>query len=97
MRGKSFLREFGLSKGDAYGEWVRAHISIFGKTLGFTLGSRRIITPRGGTVLTKLEEIIDPHMGPWDEVLLRNVFLPIDVKRIMQIPLHVEVVEDFVD
>ena len=31
----------------------------------------------------------------WDETLIRSVFSSVDVHRILQIPLHVEVVEDF--
>ena len=47
-------------------------------------------------MLTKVEEIIDPHTGQWDEALIHSVFFPVVVHRILQIPLHVEVVEDFV-
>ena len=46
-------------------------------------------------MLTKVAEIIDPHTGQWDEALLRSVFSPVDVDRILQIFLHVEAVEDF--
>jgi hypothetical protein len=31
---------------------------------------RRIITPRGEVVLTKVAEVIDPITGRWDEELL---------------------------
>ena len=47
-------------------------------------------------MLTKVEDIIDPHTGQWDEALLHSVFSPVDVHRILQIPLHVETMEDFV-
>ena len=47
-------------------------------------------------MLTKVEEIIDPHTGQWDEALIHSVFFSVDVHRILQIPLHVEAVEDFV-
>src|SRR3989337_2866167 len=58
--------------------------------------SRKIITPRGATLLSKVEDLIDPHSGQWDEELIRSIFNPVDVIRILQIPLRVEVIEDFV-
>lgn len=47
-------------------------------------------------MMTKVEELIDPHLGKWDELLMRDVFSPIDVQRILQISLNVQVIEDFV-
>src|SRR4051812_6511283 len=29
--------------------------------------NRKVITPRGATMLDKVEELIDPHTGQWDE------------------------------
>ena len=58
--------------------------------------SRKVITPRAGTMLTLVEEIIDPHTGQWDLDLIRSVFPPVDVAKIIQIPLRMEAVEDFV-
>ncbi|VAI15050.1 unnamed protein product [Triticum turgidum subsp. durum] len=50
--------------------------------------SRKTVTPRGATML--------PYTGQWDENLIRTVFWPVDVHRILQIPLRVQVMEDFV-
>ena len=47
-------------------------------------------------MLTKVEDIIDPHTGQWDAALLHSAFSPVDVHRILQIPLHVETMEDSV-
>ena len=47
-------------------------------------------------MLTKVEEIIDPHTGQWDEELIWSVFSPVDVNKILQIPLNVEALDDFV-
>lgn len=47
-------------------------------------------------ILTRAEELIDPHSGQWDEDLIRSVFSAVDVHRILRIPLRVEVVEDFI-
>ena len=49
--------------------------------------NRKIITPRGATMLSKVEELIDSYTGQWDETLIRDVFWPVDVHRILQIPL----------
>ena len=57
--------------------------------------TRKVITPRGDTLLGKVEGLIDPHTGQWDVDLIQSVFLPVDVHRILQIPLRVEVLEDF--
>ena len=36
--------------------------------------SRKVIIPRGQTLLSKVEELINPHIGQWDEELIRSVF-----------------------
>ena len=46
-------------------------------------------------MLRNVEELIDPHNGQWDEALIRDVFSPVDAYRILQIPLNVQVMEDF--
>ena len=58
--------------------------------------SRKVISPRGGVMLSKVQDTIDPHTGQWDEALIQSVFTPVDVSRILQIPLQVKVLEDFV-
>ena len=47
--------------------------------------SRRIMTVHGNQVLTKVSELISNVTGEWDEELLRDNFLLIDVERILQI------------
>lgn len=47
-------------------------------------------------MLRYVEELIDPHNGTWDEVLIGDVFSPVDAYRILQIPLNVQLVEDFI-
>jgi hypothetical protein len=58
--------------------------------------NRRIITPRGGGVYTKVSELIDPVTGAWDEELLRSLFFEVDVRRILEIPLHNQGFDDFI-
>ena len=58
--------------------------------------SKKVLTVRGNQVLTKVNELIDPITGEWDEMLIRENFWHIDAERILQIPLfHVET-EDYV-
>ena len=47
-------------------------------------------------MLSKVEELIDPYTWQWDESLIRDVFWQVDVHRILQIPLRVHLMEDFV-
>jgi hypothetical protein len=56
---------------------------------------RKIVTPRGECILTRVCELIDPVTGRWDDELLQSNFHPIDVERILQTPLNHNVFEDF--
>jgi hypothetical protein len=58
--------------------------------------SRKIITPRGNLVLTKLSGLIDPINRRWDEPMLRSIFYIVDVNRILKILLAVGMMEDFI-
>jgi len=49
--------------------------------------TRRPITPRGHTVLTKVSELIDPATGDWDRHMVQAVFWEEDWKRILSIPI----------
>ena len=49
--------------------------------------TRRPITPRGQTLLTKVSELIDPITGTWDRVLIEEVFWEEDWKCILSIPI----------
>ena len=48
------------------------------------------------TMLGRVEELIDLHSGQWDEELVRSIFSPVYVHRILQIPLQIEVMYDFI-
>lgn len=58
--------------------------------------SRKIIMPRGNRILSRVNELIDPISGTWDEVLIRDNFWDIDAERILQIPIFQHETEDFV-
>lgn len=57
---------------------------------------RKVITPRGQALLTRVNELIDPNSGTWDEALIRMIFSPVDARRILQIPLNHHAFEDFI-
>jgi hypothetical protein len=58
--------------------------------------NRKIITPRGALVYTKVSDLIDSVTQQWDEEVLRSLLSPVDVNRILQIPLHNRGFEDFI-
>jgi hypothetical protein len=39
--------------------------------------SRKVLTPRGNIVYTKVSELIDPDTRTWDEKLLTDLFLDV--------------------
>ena len=53
-------------------------------------------TPKGQMLLQTISDLIDPATRSWDEVLIRDVFNPIDMERILWIPLGEHLNEDFV-
>jgi hypothetical protein len=52
--------------------------------------TRRPITPRGRTLIQRVDELIDPVTESWDLQLLSQTFWEEDVKVIRTIPVHVE-------
>ena len=58
--------------------------------------SRKILTVRGNRVLSRVNELIDPYLGEWDEDLIRENFWPIDADRILQIPLYRQGTVDYI-
>jgi hypothetical protein len=49
---------------------------------------RKVLSPRGGAVYTKVSDLIDPITAQWDSDPLYSLFGDVDVHRILQIPLH---------
>jgi hypothetical protein len=58
--------------------------------------NRMIISPRGLGVLSKVADLIDTSTGTWDAELLRSLFLEVDVRRILEIPINVQGFDDFI-
>ena len=58
--------------------------------------TRQVITHRSGAIITRVNELIDPITEQWDEELIRSIFSPVDVGRILRIPLSHNGFEDFV-
>jgi hypothetical protein len=57
---------------------------------------RRVISARGGALLTKVTDLIEPVTGQWDATLLSDLFNPVDASRILKIPINNQGFEDFV-
>jgi hypothetical protein len=56
--------------------------------------SRKIETPRGNVICTTINALINP--GQWDEILINDLFHPLDVGLIMRITLSTHMQDDFV-
>ena len=54
------------------------------------------MTPRGNIVITRVSELINIDERQWDEQLIRDIFWPTDAQRILNIPLAMGMMEDFV-
>lgn len=50
--------------------------------------TRRPITPRGQTLLTNVEELMDPEMGRWDEQTVHDIFWEEDVLHTLATPMN---------
>jgi hypothetical protein len=57
---------------------------------------RRVLSPRGAAVYTRVSELISPITWQWDGALIRSLFQPLDVTRILQIPLHHQGFNEFI-
>ena len=60
------------------------------------LPDRMVITRRGGQLLSKVADLINPPNGEWAESLVNQTFWPIDARRILAIPLPAHDMTDFI-
>lgn len=51
--------------------------------------TRRPITPRGQSLVTRVSDLIDPVTGDWDHDLIKDIFWEQDVQDILAIPVHI--------
>jgi hypothetical protein len=58
--------------------------------------SRKIDTVRGQVIFKKVSDLIDPISGMWDEVLIRDIFNPLEAEKVLEIPLSQNLEDDFV-
>lgn len=49
---------------------------------------RQPCTPRGANLLTRVDELLDPSTGTWDEELVRDCFWKEDADLILSLPVH---------
>jgi hypothetical protein len=71
---KVFWRVSKLSIEVAYGEWEMGLKLIYGTTHGQNIPDGMVITPRGNIVLSKVEELISPITGDWDEDIVSSAY-----------------------
>ena len=58
--------------------------------------NRKVITPRGSNLISRVSYLIDPVTSNWDENLVTQMFLPVDAQRILAILLAQHDMLDFV-
>ena len=58
--------------------------------------NRKVITPKGQHLLSKVSDLIDPSSNRWDEDLIRQTLWPVDLQRVLAIPLPQFDMLDFV-
>jgi hypothetical protein len=63
-----------------------------------TSPSRKLLSRRGGIVVNKVKDLIDPHTRgwAWDEDPLCGLLFPVDVQRILRIPLSQHEMDDVI-
>jgi hypothetical protein len=61
-----------------------------------TSPTKKVYTPRGGILINKVDDLINPVTGRWDEDLVRELFWSIDATRILEILIAPSGMEDFV-
>uniref|UniRef100_A0A0A8ZJY0 Reverse transcriptase zinc-binding domain-containing protein n=1 Tax=Arundo donax TaxID=35708 RepID=A0A0A8ZJY0_ARUDO len=52
--------------------------------------TRKPITPRGASLLSRVEDLINPITGDWDEQLVKDTFWKEDAQAILNIPTRTE-------
>ncbi|WVZ55127.1 hypothetical protein U9M48_005830 [Paspalum notatum var. saurae] len=67
--------------------WVLKAKYYADKSILEAYGSCRIITPRGGSLLQKVYDLINLISGSWDEELVRDTFWDEDSKIILAMPI----------
>lgn len=50
--------------------------------------TRKPLTPRGATLLTEVEELLDLAIGSWEITLVKEIFWEEDAEIILALPVH---------
>ena len=54
------------------------------------------MTPKGGQLLTKVDDLIDLVSNSWDEDLITQTMWHIDVQRVLSVPISQHDMPDFI-
>jgi hypothetical protein len=57
--------------------------------------SRRPVTPKRQSIISKVSELIDPYTGSWDRQLVQSIFFEQDSDVILAIPLREDMEDDW--
>lgn len=70
-------------------------IDIWDDTWIPNCSTRKVITLKGGRLLSRVVDFIDPVSNSWDEDLVRQTLWPTDAQRVLAIPLPHHDMQDF--
>ena len=58
--------------------------------------SRKVVTPRGGHLLSRVVDFIDPTFNNWNVNLVRQPLWPISAQQVLATPFPLHEMQDFV-
>ena len=65
--------------------WQGGKDQHLGRPMDVFRPTRQTTTPRGGSIITRVNELIDLITEQWDEELICSIFSPVDVGRLLRI------------
>ena len=94
--GKVLCRDSTLKNGYIWRVENDQSINIWDDTWIPNCATKKVITPKGGHLLSKVSDLIDPTSNNWDDDLVNQTLWPIDAHRILAIPLPQYDMTDFI-
>lgn len=75
---------------------TRENVSIWNNRWIPLSPDQRVIIIHGHTMVSSVNDLVNPMTGAWDDDLIKTIFNPVDARRILQISLNYGAFEDFI-